>query len=152
MRSCRRLLTGAPLGVGVPVPARSTESHSSSDGWRNSDVSSCQCLGVVKRPQVGLMNGVPVWQCQLVITTVGSCAADTAAASSCVVAQEHITLKASGEKWFQFCREHVKADGLVCIRGLLQQRPRYVAIHSNYRYATEVHITEQTGFVEVIAP
>lgn len=137
-----------PLGVGSPLVSLPAAKES----CPFVDVSCCRCVGVVKRPQVALINGVATWQSQLIITTVGVSAADTEASTSCVVAQEHVVLKCIGERWFSFCRELVRTDSLVCVSGVIQQRPRYVAIHSNYRYTTEIHVSDQLGVVEVVIP
>lgn len=150
MRRARitRSLFRLPLGHGAQAPRTLPSRHVSRDA--HADVSLCKCVAVVKRPQIGLLNGLPVWQCQLAVTQVGVSVVDERATSSLVLSQEVIILKCIGDVWVDYCRANIGVDSLVSVAAQLVQRPKYVAIHSAYRYDSELHVTESIGGLALI--
>jgi hypothetical protein len=113
-----------------------------------SDVSLMRCVGIVKRPQVQLQNGLPVWQCRLLVPQVGV-SAQGGASTNLIMGKEHMLVKCSGSPWYELCTTELYDGATVAVVGTAIQRPRYVAIHSTYRYDTEVHVGHE-GFVSLI--
>ena len=159
MKRCRIQCCGgikwlkAPLGDGLPLASAPLAAGHQADVDLKSqyrtgpqmDVSLFRAVGVVKRPQVQLANGVPVFQCRLLITQVGASAMDVTSISSVIVAKDHLLLKCFGDALYAYCRKHLHDGATVFVCGDAIQRPKFVAIHSSYRYETEVHVSSTHG-------
>jgi hypothetical protein len=135
-----------PLKQGARVISASSQRRQVT----NDDVSVLRCVGIIKRPQIQLTNGVRIWQCRLLLPRIGVSAFDETGASSLIVGKEHVLLRCYGEPWYGYCRQHVYDGATVAVIGAAVQRPRYVAIHSSYRYDTEIHVGQPQGFVALV--
>lgn len=130
-----------PLKKGSSVVLRTSPTPTALSKERSqlstSDVSLMRCIGIVKRPQVQLQNGLHVWQCRLLLPQVGVSAHGGA---NWILGKEHLLVRCSGSPWYEYCTAQLYDGATVSVVGTAIQRPRYVAIHSTYRYDTEVHV------------
>lgn len=108
------------------------------------------CVGVVRSPSRGIMQGEPEWSCKLLLTERGS-SARWPPTSSTIAAQQVFQLRCRGAAMAGFCIENVKEGEIVHVVSKLIHKPRYVPVHGTYFTTTELLVTDSLGSITTVA-
>lgn len=113
----------------------------------NRQVSTHFCSGVVLQPAKGLLQGTPVWSCQLLISQCGMSALP---GTEKVWSQQKLTLKCRGTHFAKYCSDHISHGDVVHVVSKLIHHQKYVPTHETYFGETQLLVTDSYGSITLI--
>ena len=108
------------------------------------------CVGVIRNPSRGIIQGEPEWSCKLLLTECGSSARWPPTAST-VAAQQVFQLRCRGVAMAGYCLANLKEGEMIHVVSKLIHKPRYVPVHGTYFTTTELLVTDSLGSITSVA-
>ncbi|KPI89398.1 hypothetical protein ABL78_1524 [Leptomonas seymouri] len=108
------------------------------------------CVGVIRNPSRGIMQGEPEWSCKLLLTECGS-SARWPPSPSTIAAQQVFQLRCRGAAMAGYCFSNLKEGEVIHVVSKLIHKPRYVPVHEAYFTTTELLVTDSLGSITLVA-
>ncbi|EPY33484.1 hypothetical protein STCU_02195 [Strigomonas culicis] len=110
-------------------------------------VSTHFCTGIVLQPSKGLMQGTPMWGCQLLISQCGTSALP---GIEKLWSQDKIALRCRGTYFTSYCSRHIRHGDVVHVVSKLIHHPKYIPTHEAYFSETQLLVTDNYGSITLI--
>ncbi|KPA81908.1 hypothetical protein ABB37_04151 [Leptomonas pyrrhocoris] len=108
------------------------------------------CVGVIRNPSRGILQGEPEWSCKLLLTECGS-SARLPPSPSTVAAQQVFQLRCRGAAMAGYCFANLNEGEVIHVVSKLIHKPRYVPVHEAYFTTTELLVTDSLGSITSVA-
>ncbi|KAG5490870.1 hypothetical protein JKF63_00992 [Porcisia hertigi] len=108
------------------------------------------CVGVIRNPSRGVIQGEPEWSCNLLLTECGS-PAQWPLIPRTLASQQVFYLRCRGAAMAGYCFANLREGELVHVVSKLIHKPRYIPVHGTYFTTTELLVTDSLGSIVSVA-